>query len=99
MEPSEGIQRLDLVVGRVARADAHAGARGQSALLSLELGPRGRAETTLPVPLETAEALVGGQVVCAIGSEDVVVLTVHSHAAGVIVVQPAQEVEDGSPVA
>jgi len=31
--------------------------------------------------------------------EDVVVLAAHSHAAGVVVVRPAREVEDGSPVA
>ena len=99
MEPHEEIQQLDLVVGRVTAAEAHAGARGQSALLSLDLGPRGSAETTLPVPLEAAQSLVGEQVVCAVGSGAVDVLTVHSHAAGVVVVRPAQEVEEGSPVA
>ena len=51
------------------------------------------------MPLETAESLVGEQVVCAVGSDAVDVLTVHSHAAGVVVVAPAQDVEDGSPVA
>ena len=99
MEPAHAIQELDLVVARVTGADAHAGARGQSALLALDLGPRGTAETPLPVSLDTAESLVGRQVVCAVGSDDVVVLTVHSHAAGIVVVEPAQEVEDGSPVA
>ena len=100
MEPAEAIQQLDLVVGRVTGAEAHAGARGQSALLSLELGPRGSARSALPVPLEAAESLVGTQVVCAVGGDAVVVvLTVHSHGAGVVPVAPAQEVEDGSPVA
>ena len=99
MEPAQAIQQLDLVVARVTGAAGHAGARGQSAVLTLDLGSRGTAETPLPVALDAAEALVGGQVVCAIGSEDVVVLTVHSHSMGVVVVQPAQEVEDGSPVA
>jgi hypothetical protein len=89
----------DLVVGRVTKAEAHAGARGQSVLLSLELGPRGAARAPLPVPLETAEALVGRQVVCAVEDDGARVLAVHSHAAGVVVVQPAQDVEDGSPVA
>jgi hypothetical protein len=51
------------------------------------------------VPLETAEALVGRQVVCAVEDDGARVLAVHSHAAGVVVVQPAQDVEDGSPVA
>jgi hypothetical protein len=99
MEPAQAIQALDLVVARVTGAQAHAGARGQSAFLTLDLGGRGTAETALPIPLEGAEGLVGGQVVCAVGSDDVVVLAVHSHAAGTVVVQPAQEVEDGSPVA
>jgi microcompartment protein CcmK/EutM len=99
VEANEELQRLDLVVGRVTAAAAHAGARGQSALLTLDLGPRGEAEAALPVALEAAEALVGGQVVCAVGSDAVAVLTVHSHGAGVVVVGPAQEVEDGSPVA
>ncbi len=99
MEPAEAIQQLDLVVGRVTGAEAHAGARGQSALLSLALGPRGTARSALPVPLEAAESLVGTQVVCAVGADAVVVLTVHSHGAGVVPVAPAQDVEDGSPVA
>ena len=99
VEPAQTIQELDLVVARVTGAAGHAGARGQSALLTLDLGRRGSAETPLPVPLETGENLIGKQVVCAIGNEDVVILTVHSHAAGVVVVQPAEEVEDGSPVA
>jgi hypothetical protein len=99
MEPAEGIQALDLVVGRVTSAEPHAGARAKSALLALDLGPRGTAQSTLPVPVETAQELVGTQVACAIGGSDVVVLAVHSHAAGVVVLTPAQEVEDGSPVA
>ena len=49
--------------------------------------------------LEPAQALVGMQVVCAVGREDVVVLAVHSHGSGVVVVRPAHAVEDGSPVA
>jgi hypothetical protein len=99
VEPVDAIQELDLVVGRVTSAEAHAGARGQSALLSLALGPRGTAESALPVPLETAQSLVGRQVVCAVGGDAVAVLAVHSHAVGVVVVEPAVEVEDGSPVA
>jgi hypothetical protein len=98
MEPSEAIQQLDLAVARVTGAEAHAGARGQSALLTLDLGQRGTAQAPLPVPLETAESLVGRQVICAVGTA-VQVLSVHSHAAGLVVLQPAQEVEDGSPVA
>jgi hypothetical protein len=49
--------------------------------------------------VEQAEALVGTQVVCAVGRDDAVVLTVQSHSAGTVVVRPAADVEDGSPVA
>jgi tRNA-binding EMAP/Myf-like protein len=99
MEPAQILQELDLVVGRVAAVEEHPGARGHSALLTLELGARGAVQAPLPLALADAQALVGSQVVCAVGREDVVVLAVHSHGSGVVVVQPAQAVEDGSPVA
>ncbi len=99
MEPAQILQELDLVVGRVAAVEEHPGARGHSALLTLELGARGTVQAPLPLSLDDAEALVDTQVVCAVGREDVVVLAVHSHGSGVVVVQPAQTVEDGSPVA
>jgi len=99
MEPAQAIQELDLVVGRVSAAEPHPGARGPSALLRLDLGPRGEVQAPLPVQLEQAQELVGTQVVCAVGRDDALVLAVHSHAGGVVVVRPAQDVEDGSPVA
>ncbi|HET9508994.1 MAG TPA: hypothetical protein VFO81_13690 [Gaiellaceae bacterium] len=98
MEPAQRLHELDLVVGRVTAADAHGGARGPSALLDLDLGPRGPAQAPVPVQPDDAQALVGSQVVCAIGPDDVAVLAVRSHA-GVVLVHPAREVEDGSPVA
>ncbi len=64
----------------------------------LDLGPRGAAQAPLPVQVEDAQELVGRQVVCAVGREDVAVLAVHSHA-GVVPLHPAREVDDGSPVA
>jgi hypothetical protein len=97
-EPAQRLQELDLVVGRVTAADAHLGARGPSVLLDLDLGPRGPAQAPVPVQLDDARALVGSQVVCAIGADDVAVLAVRSHA-GVVLVHPARDVEDGSPVA
>ena len=98
-EPAQTLQQLDLVVGRVTGAEPHAGARGHSALLTIELGARGTVHAPFPLAVEDAKALVDTQVVCAVGREDVLVLAVHSHAAGVVVVRPAQAVEDGSPVA
>jgi hypothetical protein len=98
VEPADAIQQLDLVVGRVTAAESHRGARGPSALLKLDLGGRGPAEAPLPVRIDEAQALVGAQVVCAVGASDVVVLAVRAHD-GVVVVCPARDVADGSPVA
>ncbi len=86
------------MIGRVLAADSHRGARGPSALLQLDLGPRGPATAPLPLAIEDAQALVGRQVVCAVGREDVAVLAVHAHE-GVVPLHPARDVDDGSPVA
>ena len=99
MEPAQALQELDLVVARVSAVSAHPGARGPSALLTLELGGRGTREAPLPIALEEAEALVGSQVVCALGGDDVLVLAVHPHDTALVLVRPDREVEDGSPVA
>ena len=98
MEASDALQALDLVVGRVTGAQSHRGARGPSALLDLDLGGRGRAQAPVPVRIDEAQELVGTQVVCAVGRHEVAVLAVRSHD-GVVLLRPAHEVQDGSPVA
>ena len=99
MEPAQAIQELDLVIARVTAASAHPGARGPSALLTLDLGGRGTRQTPVPIALEQAGELVDTQVVCAVGGEDAIVLAVHPHDAGLVLLRPDREVEDGSPVA
>ena len=99
MEPAQQIQELDLAVARVTAAHAHPGARGHSSLLSLDLGGRGARQTPAPIALENAEALIGTQIICALGGEDTIVLAVHSHDAGLVLLRPDREVEAGSPVA
>ncbi|HXH87404.1 MAG TPA: hypothetical protein VNI55_02200 [Gaiellaceae bacterium] len=99
MEPAQQIQELNLVVARVTAVEAHPGARGPSALLTLALGGRGDRQAPVPIALEDAEALVGTQVVCALGGDDAVVLAVHPHDSGLVLLRPEREVEDGSPVA
>lgn len=47
MELGEDLQRLGLVVGRVAAVSEHAGARAPSYLLTLDLGPQGRHECSV----------------------------------------------------
>ena len=69
-----------------------------SVLLDLDLGPRGPAQAPVPVQLDDGRALVGSQVVCAIGSADVAVPAGRSHARGGLA-HPARDVEDGTPAA
>ncbi len=99
MEPAQAIQELDLAVARVTAVGIHPGARGPSALLTLDLGGRGSRETPVPIALEEARELVGRQVVCALAAEDAVVLAVHPHDSGLVLLRPDREVEDGAPVA
>jgi hypothetical protein len=99
MEPAQRIQELDLVVARIGAVAAHPGARGPSSLLTLELGGRGNRTAPVPVALEDAEALVGTQVVCALGGSDAIVLAVHPHDQGLVLLRPDRRVADGSPVA
>jgi tRNA-binding EMAP/Myf-like protein len=92
-------QRVDLVVGRILSARPQPGTRAPSFLLSVDLGPRGREETTVPQGGHEPEALEGRQVVCAIDRGGLLVLAAHSHAAGLVFVVPEREVEDGTIVA
>ena len=97
-EPARDVQQLDLVVGLVTAAESHRGARGPSALLHLDLGGRGEAQAPLPVQIDAAQELVGRQVVCALGADEVTVLAVHG-AEGTTPIHPARDVDPGAPVA
>lgn len=98
-DPGQELQQLDLVVGRVVRAEPHAGSRAPSLLLTVDLGGRGERRASLLSPNYEGEELVGRQVVCALGGEEAVLVGVHSHSAGLVLVVPDREVEDGSAVA
>jgi len=98
VDSPNAVQELDLVVARVTFAESHRGARGPSALLHLDLGPRGEAQSPLPVRIDDAQDLVGRQVVCAVGTDEVTVLAVHG-SEGVVPLHPAREVDEGAPVA
>jgi tRNA-binding EMAP/Myf-like protein len=98
-DPSQELQALDLVVGRVVAAAEHPGSRAPSLLLTVDLGPRGERRASLLSPSYEPRELVGRQVVCAVGDEDAVVLGAHSHAAGLVLLAPDREVEDGTAVA
>ncbi len=99
MGPSGELQRLGLVVARVVAVDDHPGARAPSYRLTLELGPRDRRQATLPAGSWDREDLLGRQVLCAPEGDEALIVTAHSHAAGLVLVVPDREVEDGSAVA
>ena len=97
-DPRQELQRLDLVVGRIVRADVHPGSRAPSLLLTVDLGGRGERQASLPSPNYEAETLVGRQVVCALGGDEAVVVGVHSRSAGLVLLVPDRDVEDGTAV-
>jgi tRNA-binding EMAP/Myf-like protein len=90
---------VDLVVGTIAEARDHPGARAPSYLLTIDLGGRGRREAGLPSAGHEREDLVGRQVICALEGDEMRVLGAHSHAQGLVLLGPEREVEDGSVVA
>lgn len=98
MSLEDDLQRLELVVARVREVTPHAGARGPSVRLVLDCGPRGEREALLAEPPADAPGLVGRQLVCALGVDDALVLTAHSHARGLVLVGPDREVEDGTTI-
>jgi hypothetical protein len=98
MELSDEVQGLGLTVGRIVTVADHAGARAPSYLLTVDLGPQGRHECSIPHAAYEPHELEGTQVVCARRGEDLLVLAAHSHASGVILVRPDRDVEDGSIV-
>ena len=99
MELGEDLQRLGLTVGRIVAVAEHAGARAPSYVLTIDLGSQGRHECTLPRGEYEADELEGAQVLCARQADEVLVVAVHSHAHGVVLLRPDREVEDGSTVA
>ena len=99
MEVGEELQRLGLAVGRIVDVAEHAGARAPSYILTLDLGPQGRHECTVPRGEYERDELEGAQVLCARHGDEVNVVAAHSHAHGVVLLRPDREVEDGSTVA
>ena len=95
---SEEAQLPELLVGRVVAVEEHAGARAPSFLLRLDLGPRGEVETTVERGSYEREELEGAQVVVALRDEEALVLAARSHSAGLVLLRPDREVEDGTVV-
>jgi tRNA-binding EMAP/Myf-like protein len=91
-------QLPELVVGRVAAVDLHAGARAPSYRLEVDLGPRGLIETTVERGSYEAEALEDIQIIVVLRGDEAVVLGARSHAAGLVLVRPDRDVENGTIV-
>ena len=95
---SEEVQLPELLVGRVTAVEDHAGARAPSYLLRVELGPRGRVETSVERGSYEREELEGAQVVVVLRGDEALVLAARSHSAGLVLLRPDREVEDGTVV-
>ena len=94
----EEAQLPELLVGRVIAVEEHAGARAPSYLLRLDLGPRGEVETTVERGSYGREDLEGAQVVVVLRVDEALVLAARSHGAGLVLLRPEREVEDGTVV-
>jgi tRNA-binding EMAP/Myf-like protein len=88
----------ELVVGTVLEAAEHPGARAPSLLLTVDLGTYGRHEVALPSGSYSLEELRGSQIVCRREGDGAVVAAAHSHGKGLVLLQPAAEVEPGTLV-
>jgi tRNA-binding EMAP/Myf-like protein len=95
---NEDEQLPELVVGRVVAADEHAGARAPSYLLRLDLGPRGEVKTSVERGSYEREDLEGAQILVVLGADEALVLAARSHAAGLVLLRPDREVENGTIV-
>jgi len=91
----------ELLIGRVVAADDLVGGRGPSYRLTIDFGSRGLSESSVQIGANylDREGLVGRQVVCVLADEELVVLFAQSHAKGVVLIRPDEEVEDGTIVA
>ena len=94
----ESAQLPELVVGRVVDVEEHAGARAPSYLLRIALGPRGKVETSVERGSYEREELDGAQVLVALRGDETLVLAARSHSAGLVLLRPDREVEDGTVV-
>lgn len=98
MELSEQLQQLGLTVGRIVAVVDHVGARAPSYLLTVDVGPQGRHECSIPRSDYELGDLEGTQIVCARRGEELVVLAAHSHAGGIVLLRPERDVEEGTVV-
>jgi hypothetical protein len=92
-------QARELLVGRVVGVEGHAGARAPSYLLKIDLGSRGHVQASIVRGTYEGDELKGTQVVVALRGDEALVLGARSHAAGLVLLRPDRDVEDGTIVA
>jgi tRNA-binding EMAP/Myf-like protein len=88
----------ELLVGTVLEVTEHPGARAPSLLLTVDLGTYGRHDVDLPSAGYTSDALRGAQILCRRKDDGAIVAGAHSHAKGIVLLQPASDVEPGTLV-
>jgi hypothetical protein len=88
----------ELLIGRVVAVEHHGGGRAPSYLLGLDLGPRGEVETAVERGSYERKDVEGAQVVVVLRGDEALVLAARSHAAGLVLLRPDREVEDGTVV-
>ena len=88
----------ELVVGTIVEVTEHPGARAPSLLLTIDLGPYGTGDAVLPTGSYGDAELEGRQIVCRRDADGPVVIGAHSHASGLVLLRPDDEVEPGTLV-
>ena len=88
----------ELVVGTVVGVIDQPGARAPSLLLTLDLGSYGIVEAVVPVGGQDTPDLAGRQLLVRREDDGVVVVGAHSHAKGLVLLAPEQNVEPGTLV-
>ena len=86
-------------MGTVVEVDEHPGARAPSLLLTVDLGSRGTAALVLPTGDYGRAELEGAQLACRIDRDGPVIVGVHSHGKGFVLLRPDMPVEAGSVIA
>jgi tRNA-binding protein len=100
-------ERLQLAVGTITEVEVFAEARNPAYKLTIDLGALGTRRSSAQLTHYAPQALIGRQVVCVVGLEpkriagfesEVLVTGALSERAGVVLLRPDIEVENGSPI-
>jgi hypothetical protein len=88
----------ELVVGTVVSVADQPGARAPSLLLTLDLGSYGTVEAVVPLGGHDTQDLAGRQLLVRREDDGAVIVGAHSHAKGLVLLAPEEDVEPGTLV-